>query len=421
MPHPIALNPTTHPQPEILPHSRLPAPQTHPHTLHRLSLPHPQTKHSYFSKWSRHQVQRAIGNIQVTSLYVENLPLEWLAIQAYQNLSRFGEIVDVFIPSKTNRFGKKFGFVCFRSGGDIQRILADLNCFHVGSSSLCANIARDRVQKPRPTPQPRTQAQGVNPGRSFAKALTGTDSAIVTPTSPLESPGITFSPTADTLSWLSRCAFDVLRMPADSQSVKSLLTLHGVTDVTVSQTGGDSILVCFDTSASMSQFCLKEHDWVQGCFLSLEPWKQRMAPSSRSCWIVVRGVPLQAWSQEFFSLVAMFVATFICLAEETENRSRLDYAKLQVVTSFKSPINQSLTVSIAGQSYNVSILESPPYCGPNNGTASPLVFELPSIHVSSEQQPTPQPNPANRAGCSSAVPPFTDDHAELEASPAAES
>ncbi|KAJ4847049.1 hypothetical protein Tsubulata_017084 [Turnera subulata] len=138
----------------------------------------------------------------------------------------------------------------------------------------------------------------------------------------------------------------------------------------------------------MSKFCQTKFGWVHDWFLSLEPWKQEFGAVNRSCWVIVHGVPLHAWCQEFFSLVAMFVGTFISLAEETENWRRLDYAKIQIMTSFKNPINQSLAVSIAGQSYDVSILESLPCCGLNNGIASPPDAELPLIPVLPEHQPT---------------------------------
>ncbi|KAJ4825487.1 hypothetical protein Tsubulata_025506 [Turnera subulata] len=224
------LPPTSTPQS----HPQIPQPQQQPPSANNpSSSTQTHSKHSFFSKWSRQQVQRAIGNTTVAN---------------------------VFIPSKTSRSGKRFGFVRFRNGGDIQRILADLNKYQVGG-----------------TPAP-SQTQ----------------------------PGIVFSPPPDTLSWLTRCAFGALRKPQDSHAIQELFTLHGVSEVTVSQVGRDSVLVCFPSTPSMAQFCLEGYDWVKDCFWSFEPWKQGLGPVNRTCWISVRGIPLQAWCKEFFTLVALF-------------------------------------------------------------------------------------------------------------------
>ncbi|KAJ4844558.1 hypothetical protein Tsubulata_031304 [Turnera subulata] len=61
----------------------------------------------YFSKWSRQQVQRAMDNGQLHSLYVENLPKNWKQTDVYRIMSKYGEVVDVYIPNKRSRSGKR--------------------------------------------------------------------------------------------------------------------------------------------------------------------------------------------------------------------------------------------------------------------------------------------------------------------------
>ncbi|KAJ4843512.1 hypothetical protein Tsubulata_027105 [Turnera subulata] len=362
-----------------------------------------QPKHSFFSKWSRHQVQRAIGNATVTSIYLENLPREWSAIQTYQHLSRLGKVVDVFIPSKTNRSGYRFGFVRFRSGGDTRRIIADLNKFQVRGGTLRAILARDRTHKPKPAPPLQMQKTAqMAPDQTFVNVVERSGAAIIAPCQP--QPGIVFSPTQNTLSWLTRCAFGVLRNPQDTHAILKLFTLHGGPEVNISQVGGDSVLICFPSAASMSQFCQEDLEWVKNCFRCLEPWKQGLDPVNRLCWVTIRGIPLHAWCREFFSLVALFVGDLVAVAEETQNRQRLDYARLQIMTCSPNPITKTVPVTIAGRSFSLFIQESPPCSG--LGTA-----------LAASSLPITSPETSTRRGDGSeripAGKPFTDDPAEL--------
>ncbi|KAJ4843861.1 hypothetical protein Tsubulata_036661 [Turnera subulata] len=282
-----------------------------------------------------------MNNLQVTSLYIENPPTGWSAVQVFQNLSKYGEVVDVFLPAKVTKTGKRFGFVRYRNGVDLQRILFDLNRFQVEGGALRANIARDRVQSVwRVT---KAQPKGVT----------------IPLERRLEKEHIQIQ-RLDRILQLKPCR--LIREPREYSSVQHLLFQHGVKDATVSQVGGDSVLICFSSPDNMKQFCQYSYDWVKKEFLSLGPWQKRDGAINRTCWITVRGVPLHAWCKEFFTLVAMFVGKLIGVATETENRGRLDYAKLQIVTSLRNPVQKTLSVNITGQQYEVSILESSPCC-----------------------------------------------------------
>ncbi|KAJ4840142.1 hypothetical protein Tsubulata_018028 [Turnera subulata] len=61
---------------------------------------------SYFSKWSREQVQHAIENGQAVSIYVKNIQSNWNPVDIFKIMSKYGEVMDVYIPMKrTNKVG----------------------------------------------------------------------------------------------------------------------------------------------------------------------------------------------------------------------------------------------------------------------------------------------------------------------------
>ncbi|KAJ4823054.1 hypothetical protein Tsubulata_027791 [Turnera subulata] len=107
------------------------------------SQPH-QPKPLHFSKWSRKVIHSAIENNLAVSIYVANIPLRWLPTDVHLLMSRFGEVLDVFIPQKRNKQGKRFAFVRFRNNIDTQHLLRRITSVEVDGTALVANIARGR-------------------------------------------------------------------------------------------------------------------------------------------------------------------------------------------------------------------------------------------------------------------------------------
>ncbi|KAJ4846438.1 hypothetical protein Tsubulata_037276 [Turnera subulata] len=249
-------------------------------------------------------------------------------------LSKYGVVIDVYIPKKINKEKKRFGFVYFRGVKDLRRLLSDVNRVQVENGVVRANFARARQSK-----NPKTTRQGslthghrVLSGRSFAETVRGANPVHETNQPEAVDAGITFIPTTETLQWLSRCAVRVLERPGSMESVHLLWTLHGMWDVVVSKMGGDKALVCFLSTKARSQFLQQNHEWVQLWFQSLQPWTTGDRATNQCCWLKIRGLPLNAWCQEFFELVEM-------------------------LTTQGGLINKRLKVKVMGQLCNIEVME----------------------------------------------------------------
>ncbi|KAJ4832279.1 hypothetical protein Tsubulata_012226 [Turnera subulata] len=311
----------------------------------------------YFSKWSRQQVLKAMANGQVHSLYVQNMSPSWSPTDVYRIMSKYGEVVDVYIPRKAAESGQRFGFVRFKSNCDLQRLLSDVNRVQTENGVVQANIARDRTYS---SPHHRTVTQRIGIQekpvitRPFADVLRGDgemDGATRT--------GISFIPTSDTSEWLSRCAVGVVKDTCKLDMVHLMWKLHDMPDVTVSELGGDAALVCFSSRDSMLSFCEEVPDWIPLWFDSFKPWQQGDRAKNRKCWLTIRGIPLTAWSNEFFNLVGSFFGKVVQIAPETVSRKVLGGARIQVLTENDRLLNREMSVRIAGVSYSVAVVEDP--------------------------------------------------------------
>ncbi|KAJ4823262.1 hypothetical protein Tsubulata_022733 [Turnera subulata] len=213
----------------------------------------------YFSKWSRGVVQRAIENGDAVNLYVESIREDWEPADIYRIMSKYGEVMDVSVPAKRARNGRRFCFVRFRGVKNLQRLLSDVNRVQVDQGCVRANIAKGR-----------NRTVESSPSRPFRRVLRKAERSYANVVNPTRVPSVkqpktaeaTFIPTSDTLSWLDRCAVGVLKDPTKLESMPMVWRIRGLDDVMLSELGGDRIIVCFPTEENMVQFMEPSPEWV---------------------------------------------------------------------------------------------------------------------------------------------------------------
>ncbi|KAJ4830170.1 hypothetical protein Tsubulata_011967 [Turnera subulata] len=129
---------------------------------------------------------------------------------------------------------------------------------------------------------------------------------------------VTFIPSIEVNRWLTRCAVGVANGPRKMESICLVWRLHDMDKVEVIDMGGDSFLVCFPSPEKMMQFLQHPPEWVSLWFRLFSPWKSGDKATNRRCWVTVRGVPLNAWCQEFFETVGSEFGQFLRVDEETD-------------------------------------------------------------------------------------------------------
>ncbi|KAJ4839264.1 hypothetical protein Tsubulata_005973 [Turnera subulata] len=306
----------------------------------------------------------------LNSLYVENLSEGWKPTDVYRVMAKYGDVVDVYISHKRTRTGRRFGFVRFRGVRDCQRLLADVNRVQGEAGAVRASVARQRSQgaysgllrNQQLLPRSKDGTGSSPPQRgSYANAIRGKSEGGQSGTMARREDGnkqcVSFIPSTDANRWLARCAVGIIRDPKKMESACMLWRLHDMRDVEVTDMGGDSVLVCFPSPETMLRFSQQPPDWVSLWFRSFSPWKQGDRMINRRCCVTVRGVPLNAWCQEFFELVGAEFDCFLRVDNETERRRRLGTARIEILTEQIALIHKTLHVSIANCSYSLMVVE----------------------------------------------------------------
>ncbi|GJS67926.1 RNA-directed DNA polymerase, eukaryota [Tanacetum coccineum] len=246
------------------------------------------------------------------SVFVTNFPESISARDLWKSCSVYGTVVDVFIPSKKSKVGKRFAFVRFIKVFNLDRLVENLCTIWIGNFHLFANKVRfERPHKPNVsatnnsrapsrTEKPFNSQQTNNGVGSYANIVNGTSTG-------MQAPVISSSPA---LVLDDSCLIDrdlsnhVLGKVKEFSSIPNLHTIlkdEGFSDVNVSYIGG--LWVLLELTSMDTKLNLMNHIGVKSWFHTLQEACDDFVSDERIVWVDIEGVPLKAWSRETFTRI----------------------------------------------------------------------------------------------------------------------
>ncbi|KAJ4844304.1 hypothetical protein Tsubulata_016206 [Turnera subulata] len=232
-------------------------------------------------------------------------------------LSIYGEIVDIFVPAKLSRNGRRIGFVRFLKGRYQEKIVEAISSIPVL-------------------------------GVLFMQAWLG-----------IVSTARRFL-TNQKLQIQMRESLKVNLTPRRERAeIKSIFASKGLKDVVVGDMGGESVLIQFTSKEERDSFLGELPDWIDEYFQLFRAWQPGDEARNRKCWIQLKGVPLQVWSHEFFTSVSRRFGDLLKIAGVTDSEVILDCAYIQVLTSVRQTISWKVEVQSNTIKASVACLEVP--------------------------------------------------------------
>ncbi|KAJ4825246.1 hypothetical protein Tsubulata_029957 [Turnera subulata] len=233
-----------------------------------------------------------MDNNQVTSLYVSNFPSRWIPSDIHLVMFKFSEVLEVFIPGKVNKQGKRFAFVRFRSNTATSYLIHQINLMQVDGVRLSANLAKDRIknsyqnnndQKPtdvlatnKPYAGKPTFLHQHKDDRSFADVVHGNEE--------IPSENRSFNPIGDSALLLQSCIIGVLKALIPIGTLTEFFAKTAPKVSKIIPIGEVSFLFMFQTSDDMTCMIMNQPEWVHLMFSSLREWKEGDATVDRLCW-----------------------------------------------------------------------------------------------------------------------------------------
>ncbi|GJV94416.1 RNA-directed DNA polymerase, eukaryota [Tanacetum coccineum] len=258
------------------------------------------------------------------SIFVTNFPNETTSKDLWKVCQTYGTVVDVYIPNRRTKAGKRFAFVRFIRVDNVDRLVGNLCTLWIGRMHLHANVVRFERS---PVHLPRS-AQPINPvtptAPSFVSALKGI------PANPLPSlltPAMVLDDSCLVTRDLENYVTGEILQFSSINNLRVLLSNEGFHNAQIVYLGG------FRLCNAQSDFVAKE----------------------RIVWVDIEGVPLHAWSRSTFYKIGSKWGEVMEL--ETSNDDLFARKRLCIKTKQKGIILESFKIIVKGKIFVVRAKE----------------------------------------------------------------
>ncbi|KAK9055343.1 hypothetical protein SSX86_026426 [Deinandra increscens subsp. villosa] len=318
-----------------------------------------------------------------SSVFVANLPPAITSKGLIDICSKVGRVVDVYIPTRVSSMGKKYAFVRFTKGSDINGIIQKIRDLWIGNFRLFADVARFKRGDGKPGNLQGDNLANGNGVRGQKDGLGGKKVG-----------NAPISPAPKEKVWKKMTNKPPQADPNESES--KIGKNNGETsisriipeDCVNLDNFGNSLLIKVRDVALISKVYILAHNegfkgvefryigglWVrvdcsskEEClsFLRCNKFKavfqviRKMSSDFRIfekiVWLEIRGLPLIAWTNAAFKQVAHKWGK--CIFFENDVEEALSVGRVGIISSHLEKINEKCMFEVVGNKYEVFVTE----------------------------------------------------------------
>jgi hypothetical protein len=317
-----------------------------------------------------------------TTFYITNFPDNVNATDLWKSFSRYWTVGEVYIPAKTDRQGKRFGFARFADVDDVQSLLEKIEGTWIGTFKIRANISRfkrgdvgeDLATKPvgteiaiRQGEEVREQVEStfkhvlVMGGKKQPTVIDvgGKQTIFNSPIVPeVQHHGmIEVEAVQSNIQRLNQCFVGFLKEEVEPDKLQMLIAMEGFQHIQAAPLGVDIFLLSSPQQDGVKKALTANREWWNRWFSEIKCWHPDLIPVGRRVWVRIFGVPPQAWGVDCFSKVVKQVGNLIKLDSQTKNHTRLDVARVLIVQHSWSSIDVVEEVKMKDQRFLVRMVE----------------------------------------------------------------
>ncbi|KAI3738765.1 hypothetical protein L2E82_28905 [Cichorium intybus] len=239
----------------------------------------------------------------------------------------------------------------------------------IGNRKLIANLAK-HPRKPqgvlpapnhserRPQAPPAKQGfpQAFRDGRSFLEASMGLEQGN-THQSYTASPAIRLAHSNANKACLDdKVLIGEVKDFNTLENIQSLLGLDGYGSILCKYLGGLQVLIRFGSTSNAKKFHDNLEQWK--CLFSwLDYIQNKEFRYERIAWLKITGVPLLAWDEKNFEVVAKKYGKVCAHSNRLEICSDLSYGKIPVITCMRKKINEEFSGEMNGKTFRLGVCE----------------------------------------------------------------
>ncbi|GKF00211.1 RNA-directed DNA polymerase, eukaryota, partial [Tanacetum coccineum] len=232
------------------------------------------------------------------SIFVTNFPDDITAKDLWSVCQTYGTVVDVFIPNRKSKVGKRFAFVRFIKVGNVDRLVGNLCTLWIGRMHLHANVVRFERSPIKPSRPPQPSKPHNHVTSSFVSVVKG-NSYVHSPLSP--APALVLDDACVVQRNLDNYVMGEVMQFSSIVNLCVLLSAEGFNNVKLTYLGGLWVMMELDSLKTKAK--LMKHVGVASWFSRLCNAQPDFVSKERLVWVDIEGVPLHAWSRATFDKI----------------------------------------------------------------------------------------------------------------------
>ncbi|KAK2410383.1 zinc finger CCCH domain-containing protein [Trifolium repens] len=304
------------------------------------------------------------------SFFVTNFPTDCSTEVLWKKFAHYGRVGDIYIPTKVDKRGRKFGFVKFLEVKDeedlnwrLQEVWIDTFKLRVNRSRFSRNeVKRSEGNQAHEVRLPtRREGEGsFQQGRSFRMALVKSMEQQLDMEKVVKSPEnevLQVEVDATVLKDLQESYVGVLALDIEVRRIITTLYMEGLPHIVVTDMGRSKVLLFSPRRGELESLCKSRADWMCYYFKEVKPWTPSSFVDRRDTWVKVRGIPLHAWGESLFKLIGGKYGEFLDFDEAIASRSKLDVARIKIATGFRSYIDELIKIKVLEVCYTIWVEE----------------------------------------------------------------
>ncbi|GLT87535.1 hypothetical protein SLE2022_056140 [Rubroshorea leprosula] len=156
---------------------------------------------------------------------------------------------------------------------------------------------------------------------------------------------------------LENCYVGQAKCPEIISTLQDKFAMEGKFLAKVTPMGGNLVLLPSGDEEELKHLVVEGHEWLAQWFTDVRPWTPEEVATERFTWLRCQGVPLHIWKSNFFEIVACMFRKFVSLDGSTIKKSRLDVAKILIMTPLQENINNVLKIKVKNKLFHIRISE----------------------------------------------------------------
>jgi hypothetical protein len=323
-----------------------------------------------------------------TTFFFTNFPERYGAKAVFNAFDNLGEVMEVVIPAKRDKGGRRFGFVRFVQVSDIQKLESDLDNMVFGGVKISVNLSRfqrseggeeesdrngrsrSKHQHLRARMQHRSRSKSIawnhrscshgprdNRLSSYAQAVRTGAGLIRGSHQHQQKLILSYEVEKNAMTNHEKAFVGVVVNPGMTYNIQNAFHSQGYFGVKVTPLGSNLALLEGQEEGEVEALMVDAKDWLEQWFKEIRPWNPKDIDTERLVWLRVFGIPIHAWCDDFFAQVTRPWGCFLNADDVTSKKLTMDAARLLIRTSYQKLVDEFIDVKINGEIFHLRVLE----------------------------------------------------------------